>query len=227
MSSNDPTYRLATSYHTIINIEFINGTGGLLTNFSAFIDKRDGDGFNSIPFLVQKADLPNIKSTIKDGIVTPFGFISVTSNQPVIPEQNSFKIHFFNTEFSIMENFLAEWISETVSNVWLYREYPFSKANITVSFFDQSINKIIYAYKFYECFPSRMTTQNVSYDIEIPTNREAEFVFDYMNIIVLNKEYLEAPVEKPKEESKSNTFEDRSIIQPRSIKDNRVRSTWT
>jgi len=111
-----------------------------------------------------------------------FGYISAPSDR-VMPDSNELTLAFLACEYPINEIFFLEWIKETCSDIYLYREQPFQKANINIEFLDQKYNRIIYSYTFVDAYPKTIITTDADYDTQtIDFQRDISFVFDYMRI---------------------------------------------
>ncbi len=135
-----------------------------------------------IALLARAAVLPNITSPEMETLSNQFGYISLPSDR-VMPDSNELTLSFLACEYPINEIFFLEWIKETCSDIYLYREQPFQKADINIEFIDQKHNKIIYSYTFVDAYPKTIITTDAEHDASsLDFARDVTFVFDYMRI---------------------------------------------
>jgi hypothetical protein len=96
---------------------------------------------------------------------------------------NELTITFLSTQASFHERVILPWMREVVSSEWIYSDYPYTKADITVQIFDnETVSTPVYDATFCKCYPK--TTQLYTPKHEVDTGnmiRPISFNYDYIN----------------------------------------------
>lgn len=158
--------------------------GSNITNFIAEDrDKVNRQYIDNLHLLVQSVSIPGLGlegSNVE--IQNDFGKAIVPPKGSIIPASNDITIKFLNTEYSVFEYMIHPWLREVQSTIWIYRQVPFSRANIKISFMNQLNTEAIHSYIFYDCYPTGFETLDLTQEASEDLTRDATFSFDYMTI---------------------------------------------
>jgi len=175
LQSNNSKTKL--QYNHFFNIEL------LFTNLDTKL-KED----NNIPLLCNDISIPNLTIDV-EVFTNQFGHMVIPSDA-ILPHDHKITLSFLSTEESLHENLFFNWIKETTADKWLYKDRPFTKANIFLDFWDQEYKTQTYTYIFCDAYPTAIITSDGSYDsasVGANFNREITFAFDYMKILSKNE----------------------------------------
>lgn len=154
----------------------------------ADVDKR-------LTLFALDVDVPNFVTFGNDEMLTTdFGPISLPPEGNIVPETNELPINFLSTERSVHELYFYTWMRESMSNIWVYHSFPFTKANITVSMLSSVERSIpaevdepvksesipITTYKFYAAYPINIGTPEPTSEVSGEFQRTVTFRFSLM-----------------------------------------------
>lgn len=173
----------------------------LMSSFSELDDndliKRRIEGDSNledrIRYFARQVDIPAFSTPdAPEALVTDWGQISFPSKGNIIPDSNELPIGFLSTEHSVHEQFFLTWMQETVSNVWVYRNFPFTKADIEVTMFSSLPDEVegglkpVSRYKFYGAFPNNIGSETPTPEQSDEYERQVTFTFNNMTHQGLN-----------------------------------------
>ena len=137
----------------------------------------------SLKYFIQNIIVPEIDTYAPgESVASEFG-MSRNPGLFVKPSSNEFTIQFLSTEFSLHESVFYYWLRETTSNVWVYKNRPFTKAKLLITFLDSRRKHRMFSYLMTNVFPLNITTLKPSQENEMELTRDVTFAFDNMYVI--------------------------------------------
>lgn len=136
----------------------------------------------ALKYFIQSVELPDIETyNPMEAEYSGFGMVSNTG-LIVKPSQNTFTIQFLNTEFNLHSHVFYYWMRESVDNKWSYEERPFTKANLTITFFDSDKKRNMFSYILTNIFPISIQTTKPNHSGDIELTNGVTFSFDNMYV---------------------------------------------
>ena len=192
VAETNPQYRFQREHHFIVDINIDQPANSNLRN----LINTSTSTFN-IQIAARDVDFPNITLDMDSehdlNFISQFGAIMTPGKLSLNSEQNTnLIVNFINTEFSIHENVFLQWTKEVTANQYIYPDYPFSKAKIYVTFYNQNFDTSIYKYVFNECFPYWIEPSKPrdNRGDNINFYRQVKFAFNWMSIEIVKPEYI-------------------------------------
>lgn len=149
--------------------------------------------------IAENIDLPDIST--QDGDyptpgnkgITDFGYQNFPGKF-MIPDENEFQVTFTDTEFSPVDSFFYQWLSQTTSTEWAYIDKPFMTASILITPITQSptLNKFQggdlniprQIYTILRCFPSKIGLPKFDINSE-PGESKRTVTFKFSKLIII------------------------------------------
>jgi hypothetical protein len=195
IAQQKPQYRFQHNYHYYIDINFVQPTNSRL---NAFIGNA-ASPFN-IRIAAKGAEFSNIGLEMdnKDNIhLSQFGYIiTPPRNAMAMENMNNLLINFLSTELAIHENLFLEWMKEVNANQYIYPEYPFTKANLYVTYINQNFSAETYSYKFGECFPTWIESLKPNDKGDLDLTRQVRFIFNWVQPVQKNGNVVQSMFNK-------------------------------
>ena len=129
-----------------------------------------------LSMFVQSITLPKIDIPAEE-LQTLFGSVKMHEMR-VIPSSQDLTMSIINTEIPIHETVFYPWMREITSPIWVYEEFPYSKATIYVS----KDQKPSFEYVFIGARPTSITAKEASNEASGQVTRDVVFAFDYLAI---------------------------------------------
>ena len=171
------TIRTMNFFNTLFKFEDPYGTSKVISLLSqSLLEKTQDD----LQFFIQDIELPAIQDDSGwAGSEIGTGFVkgSIPGNI-VKPSQRTFEINFLNTEFSLIDHCFYYWLKETMSNEWVYRNYPFTKCDIHVQITSTKTSDILNTFVLTNCFPFKIDTPTIDQKMEPEASRLVSFRCD-------------------------------------------------
>jgi hypothetical protein len=180
-SGTHSDFELVSPYRFVVAFEFTKPVKSAITNLDLWPDDK-------LSLAVRSVAIPTIASPEEaPAVVTHSGFLSLPDPSRNFTESNKLTLTIMNSENTPHEKLFLNWIRETRSHTWVYDDYPFTKANITVNAyynrtqdFENSESTVMTKYKFVDAFPSSIETIDFSHELVTQLGRTVDFKFNYM-----------------------------------------------
>lgn len=186
VAETNPQYRFQREQHFIVDINIDQPSrSNLIQSINTSTSEFD------IEIAARDVEIPNIALDMDSEhdltFLSQFGALITPGKLSLNNEQNNnLIVNFLNTEYSIHENVFLQWMKEVNANQYIYRDYPFSKAKVYVTHYNQKFDTPTYTYIFHECFPywvesskPRDRGDNINF------YRQVKFAFNWMSIKIV------------------------------------------
>jgi hypothetical protein len=138
---------------------------------------------DALKYFVQGVELPDLVSYSPiEPVASEFGMAS-NPGLFVKPSENTFKVQFMSTEFSLHEHVFYYWLREATDSTWAYADRPFTKAKLQVTFLDSRSKKRMFSYVLTNVYPQLISTLKPNHSPESQLTRGVTFAFDNMYVL--------------------------------------------
>lgn len=162
------------------------------SNLNSLLEKyTQSVSFGDLTTRVQSISLPDISLTMDAIPSMGVGKTPMTSQDGMLMggADNTFSIDVLSTEDLFIERFFGTWLEDTTSTHWKYKDYPFDRGDMVVSFHRSDRNSsdtgdgwVIMNIVLKNVYPIAIDTVNAAHKFEFKPTRQVKFAFDYFTI---------------------------------------------
>ena len=186
-ASGDSQYKLAIRTHFFVQFTFDHYKSGLYKNLH---------NSDSLGYLVQNIDIPNFVLRGKESgdslvVKNQLGAYRIVDDSTFLPENNSFVVHFLDTELPLFEEFFYPWMQDvSTSKVDKQSGSKIPRATIYVSAYDNMNDKMVLQYQIKGAFPIHIDAPTLSYEPSVNAKNTRTVVFAFNEVVIAtNKKY--------------------------------------
>jgi len=135
-------------------------------------------GDTELGLFIQSIELPTLTVTADTAAETIVGTIQ-THKMYITPSDQTFRMSIINTKHPLIENWIYPWMREVTYPEWQYKNYPYTKGEMTIDFTEHTNIK----YVLNGIRPTSISPIRPTQEVDQKMTREVTFTFDYMYVL--------------------------------------------